>query len=174
MQIIINSLAILLVIFTFLSGLAKSHSLSVMYTGIFSMLCALLYLLLKAPDVALTEAAIGGCISTVIMIYSLKKLGLKNYAIARKKLLFFGVVICLLIAWIIYIELQKLPIDQLVNNSAAVQFYINNTKNETQINSIVAAILANFRALDTLGETLVIYSAFIAVKLISEQHKNEN
>jgi multicomponent Na+:H+ antiporter subunit B len=46
------------------------------------------------------------------------------------------------------------------------KYYIENTKNDIGIPSIVAAILASYRGFDTLGETSVILIAGIAVILI--------
>ena len=38
----------------------------------FSMLCALLFYLLQAPDVAITEAAVGAGVSTVIFVWAIR------------------------------------------------------------------------------------------------------
>ena len=50
--------------------------------------------------------------------------------------------------------------------SHLTKYYIENTKNDIGIPSIVAAILASYRGYDTLGETSVILIAGIAVVLI--------
>jgi multicomponent Na+:H+ antiporter subunit B len=60
-----------------------------------------------------------------------------------------------------------------LHQHAATKHYIENTEKEIGINSIVAAILASYRGFDTLGETLVIFTAGIIVTLIlSYRRKN--
>ncbi len=46
---------------------------SVVAVGVVSLFASVFYLLMAAPDVAMTEAAIGAGLSTVIFIYALKK-----------------------------------------------------------------------------------------------------
>jgi energy-converting hydrogenase B subunit D len=46
---------------------------SVIAVGVVSLFASILYLLLQAPDVAMTEAAIGAGLSTLIFLYALKK-----------------------------------------------------------------------------------------------------
>ncbi|MGD9964327.1 MAG: hydrogen gas-evolving membrane-bound hydrogenase subunit E [Candidatus Izemoplasmatales bacterium] len=41
--------------------------------------------------------------------------------------------------------------------------YINNGANETNASNIVAAILADYRGFDTLGETIVLFTSVVAV-----------
>jgi energy-converting hydrogenase B subunit D len=46
---------------------------SVIAVGVVSLFASILYLILQAPDVAMTEAAIGAGLSTLIFLYALKK-----------------------------------------------------------------------------------------------------
>lgn len=46
---------------------------AVVYLGTFSTLCALVFLLLGAPDVALAEAIIGSTISTIVYLIAINK-----------------------------------------------------------------------------------------------------
>ena len=42
--------------------------------GVISLLASVLYLLLAAPDVAMTEAAIGSGLTTVVFLFALRKM----------------------------------------------------------------------------------------------------
>ncbi len=46
---------------------------AIIAAGIVSLFASVLYLLLAAPDVAMTEAAIGAGLSTVIFLYAVHK-----------------------------------------------------------------------------------------------------
>jgi len=46
---------------------------TVIVTGIISLLSSLLFYFLQAPDVALTEAAIGGGLTTFIFVLTIRK-----------------------------------------------------------------------------------------------------
>jgi len=51
----------------------KSLSAAVIAAGLVSLVASMLYLILAAPDVAMTEAAIGSGLSTVMFFYVLKR-----------------------------------------------------------------------------------------------------
>lgn len=51
----------------------KNLAAAVISAGLVSLIASILYLLLAAPDVAMTEAAIGSGLSTIIFFYVLNK-----------------------------------------------------------------------------------------------------
>jgi len=53
--------------------LLKDLIASVVSVGLVSLFASIVYLLLAAPDVAMTEAAIGAGLSTVIFLYAVQK-----------------------------------------------------------------------------------------------------
>jgi len=56
----------------------KKLSVAIIATGVVSLFASVLFLLLAAPDVAMTEAAIGSGLSTVIFFYVLNKIRKDN------------------------------------------------------------------------------------------------
>jgi len=56
----------------------KSIKVAIIAAGIVSLFSSILYLILAAPDVAMTEAAIGSGLSTVIFFYVLNKIRKNN------------------------------------------------------------------------------------------------
>lgn len=73
-------LALLLVLMMLASALAvlllKSHVAAVAAASVVSLALALLFALLRAPDVAMTEAAVGAGLSSLILAFGLRRLGL--------------------------------------------------------------------------------------------------
>jgi multicomponent Na+:H+ antiporter subunit B len=51
-----------------------------------------------------------------------------------------------------------------------VPYYIENSLEETDTPNVVTSVLADYRGYDTLGETLVIFTAGLAVILILRRH----
>ncbi|MBB6482754.1 hydrogenase subunit MbhD domain-containing protein [Spirochaeta isovalerica] len=72
-----NILVIMLVVLMLASAItaiqAKELVVSIISAGLVSLLASVLYLMLAAPDVAMTEAAIGSGLSTIIFFYVLNK-----------------------------------------------------------------------------------------------------
>ena len=62
----------------FLAVYIKNLVSSVIAAGIISLLASLIYLLLAAPDVAMTEAAIGSGLTTVVFLLALKNIKQKE------------------------------------------------------------------------------------------------
>jgi energy-converting hydrogenase B subunit D len=56
-----------------LAMLVKDLISSIIAVGVVSLFASIIYLLLQAPDVAMTEAAIGAGLSTLIFLYALHK-----------------------------------------------------------------------------------------------------
>ena len=64
---------VLLIILGVFSLQSKDLFNAVIYLAIFSLLSALLFYLLHAPDVAIAEAAVGAGVATVIFILVIRK-----------------------------------------------------------------------------------------------------
>jgi len=56
----------------------RSIKVAILSAGVVSLFASILYLLLDAPDVALTEAAIGSGLSTIIFFYVLNQIRRKD------------------------------------------------------------------------------------------------
>jgi len=73
-SIIIIVLGIIMVFAAFLAIHLKNLLSAIISAGVISLLASVIYLLLAAPDVAMTEAAIGSGLTTIIFIFALKKI----------------------------------------------------------------------------------------------------
>lgn len=56
--------------------LFKNHVAAVASVGVLSLALSLLFVILKAPDVAMTEAAVGAGLSALVLALGLRRLGL--------------------------------------------------------------------------------------------------
>ncbi len=73
-------LGIIMLLMTMIAILHKNMVVAIIAAGVVSLFASVLYLLLAAPDVALTEAAIGSGLSTIIFFYVLNKIRKNNVA----------------------------------------------------------------------------------------------
>ena len=72
-MIIIISLSVLILASAILAVQTKNLVVAVIAAGLVSLMASIGYLLLAAPDVAMTEAAIGSGLSTIIFFYVLNR-----------------------------------------------------------------------------------------------------
>ena len=72
--ILIIVLGVIMLIAAFLALYQKNLVSAIISAGIISLLASIIYLLLAAPDVAMTEAAIGSGLTTVVFLYAFNKI----------------------------------------------------------------------------------------------------
>ncbi len=140
---------------------------AVMLTSIFSLLMASNFFILDAADVALTEAAVGAGITTVIFLAALMlTTEHEKPHLSRRKL--NTVVITILASLIIYATFDKPRLgdpDAPVHQHLA-PWYLEKTPEYMDFPNVVTAILGSFRGYDTLGEVFVVFAACIGVLFI--------
>jgi multisubunit Na+/H+ antiporter MnhB subunit len=71
----------------------------------------------------------------------------------------------------------QMPTDPSVNAPSyndATQYYFDNALSETGATNIVAAILADYRAFDTLGETIVLFTSIVAAASVLRSVKKKD
>jgi len=154
----------LLLITTFFIFKTTSLISVVALTGAFTLLCSAIYVNLDAVDVAFTEAAVGSGISTILMVMAAAKLpeGKKNKLIN----LFPSIILAVSISLILIIIIANLPL--LGDPNAPIHLhvvpeYLKESKEFFHIPNVVTNILASYRGFDTLGETIVIFTAGLGV-----------
>jgi multicomponent Na+:H+ antiporter subunit B len=145
----------------------RSLFAAVMLTGIYSFLGASWMLILDAPDVAFTEAAVGAGISTILMLGTLALAGRQAKVPIHAPWLPLAVVV-LTGAALVY---GTLDMPQFGDAAAPIHnypapSYVERTEQEIHVPNVVTAVLASYRGYDTLGETTVIFTAGIGVLLL--------
>ncbi len=73
LSILVFVLCVVLIVAALFAIIQRDLMLAVIGTGAVSVILSILFLILQAPDVALTEAAIGIALTTIIFIITLKK-----------------------------------------------------------------------------------------------------
>jgi len=151
----------------------RSLFATAMLSGIYSFLGASWMLLLDAPDVAFTEAAVGAGISTVVLLVTLS-LTTREEKPTRFRVLPLLVVLATGTA-LIYATFgmpahgdPNAPAHQWVAPEYLADL-VPTASGEVipvGIDNVVTAVLASYRGYDTLGETAVIFTAGIAVMLL--------
>ncbi len=165
--LIITSLLLIGVCFRLI--VSKNLTESILLMSAFSLIIAICYLFMDAPDVAMTETALGACLSTCVLLNLVKIIGNENYKSVSKTRFLFAVILCMILLLLLTMASLDLPLYGHPDTEVQLhltKYYIENTKNDVGIPSIVAAILGSYRGYDTLGETSVILIAGIAVVLI--------
>jgi uncharacterized MnhB-related membrane protein len=71
-------LGIIMLVLAVVAVQNKNIVVAIIAAGAVSLFASILYLLLAAPDVAMTEAAIGSGLSTIIFFYVLNKIKRQN------------------------------------------------------------------------------------------------
>jgi multicomponent Na+:H+ antiporter subunit B len=135
-----------------------------MLTSIYSLLSASLFVVLDAVDVALTEAAIGAGISTILMLATVALTSDEEQAPRHTPLLPLIVVIATGAA-LIY---GTLDMPHYGDPAAPVHrhvapAYLHDTPADIGVPNVVTSVLASYRGYDTLGEVTVIFTAGIGV-----------
>lgn len=160
---------LLLVIISIKLIFAKNLLETIINISVFSLLIALAYILMDAPDVAMTEVALGACFSTCVYLSFLFLLGPLARAPLKQTRVISSIIICIVfILTLTYVGLD-LPLYGAANSPLQThvsQYYIEHIAEDIAIPSFVAGILASYRGYDTLGETAVILIAGISVLLM--------
>lgn len=138
-----------------------------MLFAIYSLLSAALFVVLDAGDVALTEAAVGAGISTILVlaVLALTERYEASTQVAHRHNALALLVVLVTGGLLVY---ATLDLPQFGGATTPVQthvgaHYIANTYADMGIPNMVAAVLASYRSIDTLGEGFVILTAGLAV-----------
>ncbi len=138
-----------------------------MLSGVFSLLSALLFVVLDAVDVAFTEAAVGAGISTVLMLSTLA-LTSRVEKPSRHPPWIPLFVVGMTGAVLIYgtLDMPHFGAPDAPAQTHVSPEYLSQSPHEIGVPNVVTAILASYRGYDTLGETAVVFTAGIGVLML--------
>jgi len=176
--ILIALLFLLMIAASVYAIVQKDLLYAVMATGIISLVLSILYYLLQAPDVALTEAAIGVALTTIIFVIAIRNtVRMEDESDKRcemKKVL----VILLLAAFGFYTATTFFDIGfgrpHFIKGILPVKdVYLAQTVSTLKVSNAVTSIVVNFRGFDTLGEVTVLFLAVTALGSILYKKRHE-
>ena len=147
---------------------AKDLLSSVIAVGAAGIGLCMAFLLLKAPDLAMTQLVVE-IISLVILIRATIKRDIP-FAASGRWLFNTSVTICFMAVFLTAacMALKSLP----PFGGAAMgvsKAYIENAAGKAGSENVVASIAVNFRAYDMLGETVALFTALIGVLAVARR-----
>jgi len=138
----------------------------VVLLGLYSLVAAGAFVVMDAVDVAFTEAAVGAGISTILFLGALSFTKHEQKPRSHDSLtaLFFVIVTGGLLIY------GSLDMPHYGSSQAPAQVhpelahhFITKSESEIGIPNVVTSVLASYRGYDTLGETVVVFTAGVAV-----------
>ena len=174
-ELINIALLVFLVVISWVIIRARDLFTAVMLSGIFSLLCAGLFTVMDAVDVAFTEAAVGAGVSTVLMLAALQhddesregapdELRRPDHRGADGR--------SVDLRYDRYARLWD-PTAPVHTHEAVAKRYVETSLVEIDVPNMVTSLLASYRGFDTLGETTVVLTACIGVLLLLGGRRRE-
>jgi multicomponent Na+:H+ antiporter subunit B len=145
----------------------RSVFASVMLMGIFSLLSASLFVVLDAVDVAFTEAAVGAGISVVLFLGALSLIPSPDTPQRTAPIAAF--LVCFACGALLIAGTRDMPVYGDPNAPAhrhVAPYYLEQSYKDTGVPNVVTSVLASYRGFDTLGETVVVFTAAIGVLVL--------
>ena len=149
--------------------LAKDLISAVFILGTYSFTLALVWALLGAVDVAFVEAVVGAGLATVFFLLTLSNVLEKDTQIRRSPMPWTALIGLPIVAILLLYGAADLPVFGDPGSPASTHIspiYLERSVEQTRTPNVVTAILMDYRSLDTLIETIVIFTAGIACALI--------
>lgn len=149
--------------------LLKDLISAVLLLGSYSFFLALVWAELGAVDVAFVEAVVGAGLATVLFLVTLFETAPKDTRIRRRRIPVAAAVALPVLALLLLYAASDLPTFGDVASPASVHVspeYLTDSVAETRTPNVVTAVLMDYRSLDTLIETVVVFTAGIACWLL--------
>ena len=145
----------------------------IVMSGGYSLTSAAIFVNLDAVDVAFTEAAVGAGISTVLFLAAMsflpaeEKAGSKGQSRSLQTLIAGAV--CVVSGALLVFAALDLPAFGDPNAPAQLHVaprYLEESGTILHIPNVVTTVLASYRGFDTLGETIVVFTAGLGVLML--------
>lgn len=137
--------------------------------SVYSLMAAVLFAGVLAIDVALVEAALGAGLTGVLFIVAI--LATTRHSDPHPDHRRRWVVVPVIVGFVALMLFASVDLPDRGDPDAPAQTglateFLSRSLEETNTPNVVTAILADYRSLDTLGETLVILTAALAASLV--------
>jgi multicomponent Na+:H+ antiporter subunit B len=143
---------------------------SIIAFSAYSLGIAIIWVFLRAPDVGLTEAAVGAGVMTVLFLATIAKTTRPSDERTFERIDYRAAVVGLALVAVLSTTLVALPpvgaADSAVVTDDVTRYYLENAYDETEVQNAVTAVLAAYRGFDTLGEATVVYAAGIGLLIV--------
>jgi len=146
---------------------------SIIVFGAFSLGMAMYYVILLAPDVGMTEAAVSAGVTTVLLLLTVAKTSRPLEDQIFENINFKAAIVVLGFVAVVGSTLQWFPavgdINAVAWDNPVTQYYLENTYSDTHAKNTVAAVLAGYRGFDTFGEAFVVFTAGVASLIVLQR-----
>jgi multicomponent Na+:H+ antiporter subunit B len=166
-----HALAVFVVLAALATAMLHDVLAAIIVFAAYSLGMALLYTLLLAPDVGLTEAVIGAGVTTVLLLLTIAKTVRPADDRTLERPDPRGLLACGALAVVFGLTLPGLPAvgdpnAPILSYDAVTGYYLATTYDETGVTNAVTAVLAAYRGFDTFGEATVVFGAGVAVLVV--------
>jgi len=145
----------------------------IIISAAYSLGMALFYAFLLAPDVAMTEAAIGAGVTTLLLLLTVARTVRSDSDRLIERPNVPALVVCGGFLVVLLLTVTEFPAvgDPGIawDNPAVTQYYIESAYKDTGVENAVTAVLAGYRGFDTFGEATVVFLAGTATLLVLKQ-----
>jgi multicomponent Na+:H+ antiporter subunit B len=153
------------------AALARDVLVATVVFGAYSLGLAILWVVFRAPDVGLTEAAVGAGVTTSLFLAAIAKTTPPTGAVAfdlrrDPKAVIVGLAVVGALAY----SIPSLPAvgdpgAPAFDRDATAAYYLETTGG-LGIDNVVTAVLVVYRGFDTFGEIAVVFAAGVAVLVV--------
>ena len=149
--------------------LVKDLMSAVLLLGSYSFFLSLTWAWLGAVDVAFVEAVLGGGLGTVLFLLTLIGTAPKDTRLRRPPPSAITLIVFPLLGLLLLYAANDLPEFGDPNTPASAHIsptYLEQSYQDTHTPNVVTSVLMDYRSLDTMVETVVIFAAGIACALL--------
>lgn len=179
----------ILIITAIAVAFTKRNLTAIIIFTTYSLVMSILWIVIKSPDLAITEAAVGAGITSLLFYITLRDVGelASTTKIKKRKKSkktesnlaynFFSILFTLGIVSILLYTISFLPEQGGFNVPALNEVfdrYVSSGVEETGAINIVAAVILDYRAFDTFGEATMLFTATMGVVSLLRKKKDED
>jgi multicomponent Na+:H+ antiporter subunit B len=137
----------------------------------YSLGMAIYYAVLLAPDVAMTEAAIGAGVTTLLLLLTIAKTVRPGRDRLFETVHWPGLLVVGAFTSAILVTVTSFPaigaMDAPIwSHPEVTQYYLAEAYHDTGVENVVTAVLAGYRGFDTFGEAVVVFAAGVATLVV--------
>ena len=153
--------------------MVKDLMSAVLLLGAYSFFLSLVWAWLGAVDVAFVEAVVGAGLATVLFLLTLFGTAPKDTRLRRPPPSVTTLIVFPLLGILLLYAASDIPGFGDPNSPASVHIsstYLERSYQDTHTPNVVTAVLMDYRSLDTMVETVVIFASGIACALLLRRH----
>lgn len=152
------------------TALLKDVLSAIIAFAAYSLGMAMLWVVLQAPDVALTEAAIGAGVMSLLLLLTIARTVRPSHEAFTESIHLRTVGAVGAFVLVLGTTIPSLPTigspGAPVIDYRVTEYYLANAYAQTEVKNAVTAVLAAYRGFDTLGEATVVFAAGVAVLVV--------